>query len=131
MKKKLVWLSGLSAGLGLVVPFFVSAQQISACSGVTNVNTLFDFICKLQNLLNAIVPFLVALGAIYFIWGVVQYVVASEEEAKKKGRNRMVYGIIGLVIIFAFWGLIRIVVNTLRTPNSGPQAVPCLPGQPC
>ncbi len=131
MKKKLFWLSGFSAVLGLVTPLLVSADQIkSVCTGGP-VTTAFDLLCKFQLLLNAVIPFLIALGAVYFVWGVVQYVVASEEEAKKKGRSRMIYGLIGLVIIFAMWGLVGILVRTLGTNNSTPTSIPCVPGVSC
>ncbi len=68
--------------------------------------------CKIQNLLNAAVPLLLALGVVYFVWGVVQFVIAGGEEAKTKGRDRVVYGIIGLAIIIGLWGIVNLVVNT-------------------
>ena len=87
-----------------------SSSAGSVCSA--NIDTLGDIICKIGELLNAIIPVLVALGVVYFLWGVVQYVIGGDEEAKKKGRSRMVYGIIGLVVIVGLWGLVTIVTNT-------------------
>jgi len=48
---------------------------------------------------------LLALGVVYFVWGVVTYVIASDEEAKKTGRDRIIYGIIGLAVIIGVWVL--------------------------
>jgi uncharacterized membrane protein YidH (DUF202 family) len=62
--------------------------------------------------MDSIIPLLVGLGVIVFVSGVVQYVIANEEEAKTKGRDRMIYGIIGLVVIASVWGLVSIVVQT-------------------
>jgi len=39
--------------------------------------------------------------------------IADDEDAKTTGRNRMIYGIIGLVVIIGMWGLVAIVQNTL------------------
>lgn len=69
-------------------------------------------ICQINNILRSVVPVVVALGLVYFVWGVVMYVIADGEEAKKKGKNHMIYGIIGLAVIVGIWGLVNIVVAT-------------------
>ena len=132
MKKNLFRLSGFSVGMGIsIVPLLALAQtQITNCKNVSGVSNLFDFICKLQNLLNTIVPFAIALGVVYLVWGIVSYVISDEEEAKKKGRDRVIYGIIGLVIIFGIWGIVGMVSNTLNI-NSTTLPIPCVPGQNC
>ena len=62
-----------------------------------------------------------------FVIGVIQYVIASDEEAKTTGRNRMIYGIIGLVVIVALWGLVRIVTNTFDLNTNQGVTLPVLP----
>ena len=81
---------------------------------------LLYLLCRLQNVLNATIPVLITLGVVYFVWGVVQYVIADGEEAKTKGRDRIVFGIIGLAIIMSVWGLVTILTDTfITTPGSG------------
>jgi uncharacterized membrane protein SpoIIM required for sporulation len=129
MKNKLVVLSGL--GLALT-PFlaFAQNQQLQGCAGNVG-GTLFGFLCIIENILNFVMPVIIALGAVYFIWGVVSYVVASEEEAKTKGRDRMIYGLIGLVVIISMWGLVGILKSTFGLNNQGANVqVPCITGTP-
>jgi len=128
MKKKLMVLSGLV----LLTPALVFAQ--SACTplgsgGVTSsTGTLFNFLCTIKNLFNTIIPVLVALGVVYFVWGVITYVIASDEEAKKSGRDRMIYGIIGLAVIIGLWGLVGILGNTFNIgSDQNPEKI-TLPG---
>jgi len=71
-------------------------------------------LCTALDLLNYVIPVLITLGVVYFVWGVVQYVIGGGEEAKTKGRNTMVFGIIGLAIIIAMWGLTYAVARTFR-----------------
>ena len=126
MKKKLVVLSSL----GLVLaPFFAFAQMYSNCnSGTTGIQA---FICKIGAILNTLIPVIIVLGVVYFIWGVVQYVIASDEEAKKTGKNRMIYGIIGLVVIVGLWGLVNLVASTFSLNNTNTNVTaPCVPGTP-
>ena len=78
---------------------------------------MIDLINKIKDILNAIIPVLGALGLVYFVWGVVQYVINDSEEAKKKGKDRIIYGIIGFTVIVGLWGLVNIVVKTFFKPS--------------
>ncbi|MFA6476653.1 MAG: pilin, partial [Candidatus Paceibacterota bacterium] len=73
---------------------------------------LGSVVCQINELLSAILPVLIAFGVVYFIWGVVMFVIADGEEAKEKGKNRMIYGIIGLAVIVGMWGLVNIITTT-------------------
>ncbi|MFA5999586.1 MAG: hypothetical protein WC783_01200 [Candidatus Paceibacterota bacterium] len=77
-------------------------------------------LCKFQQILNSIIPVLVTLGVVYFVWGVVRYVIADGEEAKDKGREKIVYSIIGFVVIMSLWGFVAIIVNTFNLSASAP-----------
>ena len=93
----------------------------SSCGALSSlggqVTTIQSFLCRIGGILNSVLPVLVALGVVYFVWGVVTYVIASDEEAKKKGRDRIIYGIIGLAVIVAVWGLVRILTRTFGLDN--------------
>ena len=84
-------------------PFVASAQS----TGLT------DVLSRISNLFGAVLPLLISLGVIYFIWGIVQYFIGDGEEAKKKGKDRIVYCIIGLAVIVSIWGLVAILNQTL------------------
>ena len=114
MKKKLVILSGSVLGL---MPMVAFAQQALDCANAGSGN-IQRILCTIGYLLNLIVPVVITLGIVYFVWGVISYVIAGDEEAKTKGRDRMIYGIIGLAVIVALWGLVNILLKTfgLDTP---------------
>lgn len=108
--------------LTIFSPFIAFAQ--SGEVPVENTSTgLGDLLYKIHEILNSIVPVLVALGVVYFVWNVVWYVIADGEEAKKRGRDSMIYGIIGLAVIIGLWGLVNIVVTTF---DLGSSSVPSL-----
>src|ERR1700749_633575 len=98
MKKRLMVLLSV---LGLV-PAFAWAQATGAAPTVCQGGAITNFqgiLCKVAEILNAILPVLIALGVVYFVWGVVTYVISPDEEAKKAGRDRIIFGIIGLAVI--------------------------------
>jgi hypothetical protein len=73
---------------------------------------LTNVVTTIKEILNLIVPLLVSVGIVYFVWGVVTYVIAGGEEAKKTGKDRIIYGIIGLAVIVSLWGLVNILIST-------------------
>jgi hypothetical protein len=97
--------------------------------------TVLDIIAKVNQVLNYIIPVLITLAVVYFIWGVIQYTVSGDEEKKKSARGMIISGLIGLFIIVAFWGIIRIFTNTFAINNDQIQKadIPCVPGlgSPC
>src|SRR3989338_2500755 len=102
MKKNLLkFIPALS--FAAVAPLVVSAQT----SG------LGDVLSRISGLFSALLPILISLGVIYFIWGIVQYFIGDSEEAKKTGRDRIIYGIVGLAVIVSIWGLVAILNQTL------------------
>jgi hypothetical protein len=82
--------------------------------------SLGGFFCKIGELLNSAIPVLVALGVVYFVYGVVTYVINDDEEAKQKGRDRILYGVIGLAVILSLWGLVYLVLNTFDISGDTP-----------
>ncbi|MEI6280396.1 MAG: pilin [bacterium] len=73
---------------------------------------LIGAIGKIQQILSAALPLLISIGVVYFVWGMVQYFIGDGEEAKKTGRDRILYGIIGLAVIVSIWGIVNLVVAT-------------------
>jgi hypothetical protein len=93
----------------------VSLAQVTIINPVSDAcppDGLTRMICQIHEILNKIVPVLLALGVVYFVWGVLMFVIADSEEAKTKGKDHMVYGVIGFTVIVGFWGLVRVVVDT-------------------
>ncbi len=90
----------------------------------------FSVITVINKILATLIPVLITLAVVYFIWGVIQYTLSSDEEAKKKSRAKIIQGLIGLFVIVAFWGIIRLVTNTFGVGSEQlhSDAIPCIPG---
>ena len=62
---------------------------------------------------SSVVPFIFALATMIFIWGVAQYIMGANEEAKReKGKQFMIWGIVALTVMVSVWGLVRILGGT-------------------
>jgi len=92
--------------------------------GITNLTTLIDF--GTCTLMNAVIPLLVALAIVGFVYGIIQYFLNPDNEEKRKaGKSFMLWGLITLFVMVSIWGLVGIFSKTL-TPNNNP----VLPGLP-
>ena len=75
---------------------------------------------RASEILNLSVLMLLGVAIVVFMWGVIQYVLASGDEKKlAAGRSYMLYGIIGLTVMVAVWGFVNLLVYTIFGTNSG------------
>lgn len=129
MKKKLIIMSGFVLGLAPVTALaqIQTGTSQTVCVPNAPVDSIPGLLCKIGGILNAVIPVLIALGVVYFVYGVITYVIANDEEAKKTGRDRIIYGIIGLAVIVAVWGLVNILVKTfVPQGNTGVITLPTI-----
>lgn len=108
--------------LALLLPQVGFAQAVEQQS----VAGILDFIIEL---INIAVPIIIALAVLVFLWGVLRYVVASDEEAKGKGKNMMLWGIVGIFVMVSVWGLVNILQNTFNLEENAPDNIDLLPGE--
>ncbi len=64
---------------------------------------------------TVVVPFIGALAFAVLIWGILNYFFlnSGNEEKRKEGRQFILWGIIGVVVLFSVWGLVTLLLSTL------------------
>lgn len=113
MTKKILKI-GIPTAL-LVLPLITLAQQ-------PNAQGLFNLLGLANALIQGLIPFVIGLAVLSFLWGVFQYMTAKEEDDQKKARSFMLYGIIGLFVMVSVWGLVNLLGDTLNLSNATPTA---------
>lgn len=65
--------------------------------------------------INPLILLLAAGAFVLFIWGVFRFIQqAGNETAREDGKKAMLWGIIGLVIIFGAYGIINVTLNVFN-----------------
>ncbi|MDE2021586.1 MAG: hypothetical protein KGI71_01525 [Patescibacteria group bacterium] len=67
-------------------------------------------------LLNTIVvPIIFALAFLVFIWGVLNhfFLHGGEDGSREEGRQFILWGVLGMVVLFSVWGIINMLLSTL------------------
>ncbi|MEI6528751.1 MAG: hypothetical protein WCO10_03755 [bacterium] len=93
-----------------------TAGQIGGISCVGNPADFKAFIqCKIiNNILGPLVPLLVSLAVVLFIWGVIKFIFSEGGEKKEEGKTFMFWGVIGLFVMVSLWGLVAIFQSTFN-----------------
>lgn len=69
-----------------------------------------------QNILNPLVLLLAGIATIYFLWGVFEFVRDYDNsEARSTGARHMLWGIIGMFIMFSAFGIMNLVADTIQS----------------
>ncbi len=95
--------------LVLYTPSLVFAQAIASgrtIKGIAHKITTF--------LSTAVMPMLFTIALTWFIWGVVDFIKNAENsEERKKGKQRMLWGIIALFVMVTFLGLTTVLTTSV------------------
>ncbi|MEI6345864.1 MAG: hypothetical protein WCO79_01365 [bacterium] len=104
------FLRGISAVGAAFFPVFVFAADATALNsnkGIGGLARLFG------QILDWAVPTLIACAVVYFLYGVLLYVIMGDDEEKKeKAKSTILYGIVGIFVMVSVFGLVKLVQNT-------------------
>ena len=103
MKHFLSQLGVIAGAVGL--PVITFAQQ----------DTFRNIVIDIVDLLGgAVMPLLFLAALTLFIWGVIEFIRNSDnQEKRKEGRRRMLWGIIALFVMVSYLGLTSVLTETL------------------
>lgn len=88
--------------LGLL-PYIADAQAVSTFEGLVG---------KIYGMLASLVPVIVGLTLIVFLWGIFQLVRSNSEDSRKDAIRVITFGIVALFVMVSVWGLVAILSST-------------------
>ena len=96
------------------LPVVVAAQAVGLADDGSGgqFGTLLGELLDFTN--NILIPFILGIGFLVFVWGMFRYFIAggANDEAKEQGKSLMVYATLGFVLIIVFWGIINLVATS-------------------
>ena len=93
--------------------FFTNMAYASVDSFVSNINRL---------IINPLIILLFGLAVVYFLYGIFEFISNQENEEKKTtGKNHMIWGIIGIVIMMGVFTILNIIMRTFNIKGINPE----------
>jgi hypothetical protein len=75
--------------------------------------TVQDIVTVLSEIVGLVIPLLSVIAIAIFLYGVVKYITAGgDAEKEKQARGYLIYGLIGLFVLVAFWALVTVLTST-------------------
>lgn len=74
-------------------------------------NAFIDLVVSL--IIQPLITLLFALALAYFVWGMAQFILnAADSEGRERGKRALLWGIVGIFIMTAVIGILRITLGT-------------------
>jgi len=71
------------------------------------------------NLINGLIPFIISLTVLFFLWGMFQLVRAGDDN-REEARGYVTWAVIALFVMVSVWGLVNILVRSFNLNNQTP-----------
>ena len=105
----------IAVSAGVILPLFAYAATVSS---------VLDTV---EGIIARIIPIIMAVATIVFLWGIVMYITAAGDEKKAAtAKSYITSGLIGLFFMVAIWGIVKALVATFGVGGEG---IPIGPGR--
>lgn len=116
-----------------LLPIVTMAQGAGLASGAGDGGPLGQLLAGILAFTDTVlIPFIIGIGFLLFVWGIFLYFIAggANDEKKEKGKSLMIYAILGFVLIFVFWGIINLLALTTGLEGGEQEIGGIVPGIP-
>lgn len=113
MKRSFKKLSFLAPIAALALPVIASAQR-------TDLSGIENFIEDVGDIVGLLIPIVAGIALLAFFFGLAKYIFqADDEDARSKGKEIMIAGIVSLFLIAAVGGIIEVLGDIIGVDSGG------------
>jgi hypothetical protein len=114
------------ASVAAVATPAIAFAQTSSGTNTFNGSYITSFLSTVQGWVPIVTGILFALAFIYFVWGVISYVISGDADKKEGAKSVMIYGIVGLAVISLAGGIIFVLGNVFGVSGSNSITAPTI-----
>ena len=92
----------------LPVVSFAQESAAPAATGGGGGKTATQILDEVARLIELVIPILIGLALLIFIWGVFKYFISNNAKDKKDGMTFIIWGLISLFVMVSIWGMVRL-----------------------
>lgn len=115
-----------------ILPFFtLGSIAVLMFPALAHAQTIGTLIASLQSLIQSLVPVIIGIALVGFLYGLAMYIFkAGDEKATEQGRQMMFWGVIALFIMVSIWGIVQVLQTSLFPAGIDPTRPPDVPTLP-
>jgi uncharacterized membrane protein YgcG len=90
-------------------------------------NAFDNFFAQILVFINVyLVQVILAVAFLVFFWGLYTYFIqgGADEEKRKQGRQLVIWGLVGFVIMVSLWSIVNLVSSTFNLRNESRPSLP-------
>ncbi len=112
--------------LTTITPALVLADQTTDSVG----RTIDGFLNWLVGLAGRVMPLLILLALVLFLYGIVKRFFWSKDSSDRTEAGKFIlWGVVALFVMVSVWGLVNLLRNTFNLDNSNVPVPPSIPVQ--
>lgn len=102
----------------------MAAAQIADSSDFGQLQQLLINILEFAN--TVLIPFIIGIGFLFFVWGMFRYFIAggANEEKREQGKSLLIYATLGFVMIIIFFGVVNLITTSIGLEGETLKNVP-------
>lgn len=111
----------------VILPFMPMAVLAADGGDFGQINTFITRISTFIN--NTLIPLIFGIALLVFIWGMFRFFIygAHKDDEREKGKNLMIYALVGFVLMVSIWGIVNLVAGGLGFTGQQVQNIPTTP----
>ncbi len=102
----------------------VAIYLLPAIASAASFSSIVD---SIKSQLGTIPGLLIGLAVIYFLWGVLKYIMAGGEGEVAEATQMIIWGLVAIFVMVAVNGLVAVVGGTFGVSGGGSLTPPTLP----
>lgn len=76
-------------------------------------NSFEGLVGKIYSMLSSLVPLIVGLTVVVFLWGIFQLVRSNSEDTRADAIKVITFGVVALFIMVSVWGFVALLNSTI------------------
>ena len=97
----------------------INIGPISIGIGSNRISTVSDLMWFFIDTLNSLIPIIIGLAVLLFIWGLFRYFSTDSQNTKKQAVRIIGYGIVSIFVMVSLWGIIFLISGVLGVGGNG------------
>lgn len=128
MQRKLIAVGSALVAFSPLAALAFTPPSTTSSSGGGLGGSIIPVINDIITIVGALVPFMLTLAVLYFLWGLAKFVLAAGDEgARESGRSIMIWGVIAITVMVSLWGLVALLQEIFSVDASASYVAPPVP----